>query len=286
MTPDEYCEQKTASAGSSFSYSFLFLDPDERRAMTILYAFCREVDDIVDECSEPSIARIKLGWWRDEVACVYAGQARHPVGKALQWAVAKYALPREHFIEIIAGMEMDLDCNAYRTFQELSLYCYRAASAVGLLAAEIFGYEDRATLKYAHDLGMAFQLTNIVRDVGEDARRGRVYIPEEDMIRFGVTREDILDRRDSEGLRKLMRHQAERARQFYTQAFAHLPEVDRYRQRSGIIMAAVYQALLDTIDAGGFDVFGPRVRLSPTRKVWIAWQTARREKRRHLDRPR
>lgn len=286
MTPDEYCEQKTASAGSSFSYSFLFLDPDERRAMTILYAFCREVDDVVDECSEPSIARIKLAWWRDEVGCVYAGQARHPVGKALQWAVGKYTLPREHFIEIIAGMEMDLDCNAYRTFQELSLYCYRAASAVGLLAAEIFGYEDRATLKYAQDLGMAFQLTNIVRDVDEDARRGRVYIPEEDMTRFSVSREDILDRRDSEALRKLMRHQADRARQFYTQAFAHLPEVDRYRQRSGIIMAAVYQALLDAIDAGGFDVFGPRVRLSPTRKVWIAWQSARREKRRHLDRSR
>lgn len=284
MTPDEYCEQKTAGAGSSFSYSFLFLDPDERRAMTILYAFCREVDDVVDECSEPSIARIKLAWWRDEVARSYAGEAQHPVGKALHWAIEKYKLPREHFLEIIAGMEMDLDCNAYRSFQELSLYCYRAAAAVGLLAAEIFGYEDRATLKYAHDLGMAFQLTNILRDVGEDAQRGRIYIPEEDMARHGVTREDILDRRDSEALRKLMRHQAERARAFYTQAFAHLPDADRYRQRSGIIMAAVYQALLQAIEDGGFDVFGPRVRLSPPRKVWIAWQTARREKRRHLGR--
>src|SRR3569832_128811 len=238
MTPDEYCEQKTAGAGSSFSYSFLFLDPDERRAMTVLYAFCREVDDVVDECSAPSIA----------------------------------------------GMHLDLDCIAYRSFEELSLYCYRAAAAVGLRAAEIFGYEDRATLKYANDLGMAFQLTNILRDVGEDARRGRVYIPEEDMARYGVTREDILDRRDSEALRKLMRQQAERARAFYTQAFAHLPDADRYRQRSGIIMAAVYQALLQAIEDGGFDVFGPRVRLSPSRKVWIAWQTARREKRQHLGR--
>src|SRR3569833_455267 len=254
MTPDEYCEQKTAGAGSSFSYSFLFLDPDERRAMTVLYAFCREVDDVVDECSEPSIARIKLAWWRDEVARSYAGEAQHPVGKALHWAIEKYKLPREHFLEIIAGMEMDLDCNAYRSFEELSLYCYRAAAAVGLLAAEIFGYEDRATLKYANDLGMAFQLTNILRDVGEDARR------------------------------ELMRQQAERARAFYTQAFAHLPDADRYRQRSGIIMAAVYQALLQAIEDGGFDVFGPRVRLSPSRKVWIAWQTARREKRQHLGR--
>lgn len=284
MTPDEYCEQKTAGAGSSFSYSFLFLDPHERRAMTILYAFCREVDDVVDECSEPSIARIKLAWWRDEVVRTYAGEAQHPVGRALEQTIETYSLPREHFLEIIAGMEMDLDYNAYRNFQELSLYCYRAAAAVGLLAAEIFGYEDRATLKYAHDLGMAFQLTNILRDVGEDARRGRVYIPEEDMAAHGVTREDIFNRRDSEGLRNLMRHQAERARQFYTQAFAYLPEVDRYRQRSGIIMAAVYQALLQAIEDGGFDVFGPRVRLSPSRKVWIAWQTARREKRQYLDR--
>lgn len=284
MTPEQYCEQKTADAGSSFSYSFLFLEPDARRAMTILYAFCREVDDVVDECSDAGIARTKLAWWRDEVARSYGGEAQHPVGRALQWAITQYRLPQQHFTDIIAGMEMDLDVNAYRSFDELSLYCYRVASAVGLLAAEIFGYEDRRTLKYAQDLGMAFQLTNIVRDVAEDSRRGRVYLPEEDMARFGVTREDILEQRDGEAVRALVRHQAERAREFYRQAFAQLPDVDRYRQRSGIIMAAVYQALLGAVEDSGYRVFGPRISLSPTRKVWIAWQTARREKRQHLAR--
>lgn len=284
MTPDQYCEQKTTGSGSSFSYSFSFLKPDERRAMTVLYAFCREVDDVVDECTEPSVARIKLAWWREEVTRVYAGDAQHPVGKALQWAIEKYKLQRELFLEIISGMEMDLDYNAYRTFSELSLYCYRAAAAVGLLAAEIFGYEDRATLKYAHDLGMAFQLTNILRDVGEDARRGRVYLPEEDMERFGVARDDILHERNSGAMQNLIKFEAARAHGFYTQAFEHLPETDRYRQRSGIIMAAVYRALLSEIEQSGFQVFGPRVRLSPARKVWIAWQTARREKRQYLAR--
>lgn len=284
MTPDQYCEQKTADAGSSFSYSFLFLEPDERRAMTILYAFCREVDDVVDECTESSVARVKLGWWRDEIARAYADEAQHPVSKALRWAIEKYKLPQELFIEIIAGMEMDLDYNAYRTFNELALYCYRAAAAVGLLAAEIFGYEDRTTLKYAHDLGMAFQLTNILRDVGEDARRGRVYIPEEDMARFGVTRDDILHERDGEAMRNLLKFESSRAHDFYARAFSQLPEIDRYRQRSGIIMAAVYEALLKAVEESGFQVFGPRIRLSPARKVWIAWQTARREKRKHLAR--
>ncbi len=284
MTPDQYCEQKTAGSGSSFYYSFLFLDADARRAMTILYAFCREVDDVVDECSDPGVARVKLAWWRDEIARSFAGAPQHPVGKALQWATGRYNLPQEHFLEIIDGMEMDLDCNAYRSFKELSLYCYRVASVVGLMAAEIFGYEDRRTLKYAHDLGMAFQLTNILRDVGEDAARGRVYIPEDEMERFGVTRDDILHHTMNDAMRALLQHQAERARQYYAQAFSHLPESDRYSQRSGIIMAEVYQALLQSIEDSGFDVFAQRARLSPARKMWIAWQTARREKRHHLAR--
>ena len=155
MTPEQYCEQKAASSGSSFYFSFLFLDPEARQAMTILYAFCREVDDVVDECHDLGVARTKLAWWRDEIARTFAASPQHPVGKALQTIIARYNLPQEHFLEIIDGMEMDLDFNAYRTFKELSLYCYRAASVVGLMTAEIFGYDDRRTLKYAHDLGMA-----------------------------------------------------------------------------------------------------------------------------------
>lgn len=283
MTPEQYCEQKTTSSSSSFYYSFMFLEPEARQAMTILYAFCREVDDIVDECHDPGVARTKLAWWREEIPRTFAGNPQHPVGKALQPVIARYNLPQEYFLEIIDGMEMDLDYNAYRTFKELSLYCYRAASVVGLMAAEIFGYEDRHTLKYAHDLGMAFQLTNILRDVGEDAQRGRVYLPEEDMQRFGVTREDILHGNLNDDMRALLAFETERAQQFYKQAYSHLPDQDRYSQRSGLIMAAVYEAVLEAIINSGYRVFEQRTSLSPTRKIWIAWQTARREKRRHLE---
>jgi len=284
MTPEQYCEQKASSSGSSFYFSFLFLEAEEKQAMTALYAFCREIDDVVDECSDPGIARTKLAWWRDEIARTFAGSPQHPVGKALLSSIARYNLPQEHFLEIIDGMEMDLDYNAYRTFKELSLYCYRAASVVGLMAVEIFGYEDRRTLKYAHDLGMAFQLTNIIRDVAEDAGIGRVYIPEEDMERFKVSRDDIMHGRFNDNMRELLKFECERAQQYYRQAFDHLPESDRYRQRSGLIMAAVYQALLTAIEDRGYQVFEQRINLSPPRKMYIAWQTARREKRRHLER--
>jgi len=227
MTPEQYCEQKAASSGSSFYFSFLFLEAEEKQAMTVLYAFCREIDDVVDECSDPGIARTKLAWWRDEIARTFAGIPQHPVGKALQSSIARYDLPQEHFLEIIDGMEMDLDYNAYRTFKELSLYCYRAASVVGLMAVEIFGYEDRRTLKYAHDLGMAFQLTNILRDVAEDAGIGRVYIPEEDMERFKVSRDDIMHSRFNDNMRELLKFESERAKQYYQQAFEYLPDMDR-----------------------------------------------------------
>ena len=172
MTPDEYCQQKTARSGSSFYYSFLFLPQPQRRAITALYAFCREVDDVVDECQDLQVAASKLAWWRQELAGLDAGQAQHPVTQALQSASAEFSLPGEQLQEIIDGMEMDLQQSRYLDFKALSLYCYRVAGVVGLLAARIFGYQDRKTQKYAHDLGFAFQLTNIIRDVGEDARMG------------------------------------------------------------------------------------------------------------------
>lgn len=285
MTPEQYCEKKTARSGSSFYYSFLFLPPEQRRAIMALYAFCREVDDVVDECSDPALAQTTLQWWREEIARLYAGTPQHPVTQALQTAIARYNLPQEHFQEIIDGMAMDLTQTRYATFKELSLYCYRVASVVGLMAATIFGYEDRHTLKYAHDLGMAFQLTNILRDVGEDAARGRIYIPADELARFGVSAEDIRAQRMSGGMQELLRFQAERARNYYDKAFAHLPTADRYRQRSGLIMAAIYLSTLDAIEQQGFPVLARRVRLSPWRKLWIAWRTARGEARRQRDRP-
>ncbi|MBN9424051.1 MAG: squalene synthase HpnD [Candidatus Accumulibacter sp. 66-26] len=273
MSPEEYCQQKAAQSGSSFYYSFLFLPPNRRRAITALYAFCREVDDVVDECHDPQIATTKLVWWRQEVARLYAGTPEHPVTRALLLTLAEFNLPQEQLLEIIDGMEMDLRQSRYLDFKALSLYCYRVASIVGLLAAEIFGYEDRRTQKYAHDLGMAFQLTNIIRDVGEDARMGRIYLPIDELQRFGVPAADILNARYSDNFRQLMEFQIERAEQYYRQAMDELPPADRKAQRPGLVMAAIYRTLLDEIKRDGCQVLTQRTSLTPLRKLWIAWRT-------------
>lgn len=274
MTPQAYCQQKAAASGSSFYYSFLFLPRPKRDAITALYAFCREVDDVVDECSDPNLARTTLAWWRSEVANLFAGTPQHPVTQALKEAIHTYGMAEEHFLEIIDGMEMDLDQNRYRDFKELQLYCYRVASVVGLLSASIFGYSDRKTLKYAHDLGMAFQLTNIIRDVGEDARRGRIYLPADEMAQFGVTEADILQGKESDTVRRLLEFQIERAQEYYDRALAALPAVDRRDQRTGLIMAAIYRTVLDEIQRGGCEkVLNQRISLTPLRKLWLAWKT-------------
>ena len=273
MTPDQYCQEKTASSGSSFYYSFLFLPKAKRRAITALYAFCREVDDVVDECSDADVARTTLNWWRSEVVAIYGGKPQHPVAKALVPVVQQYNLSQEHLLEIIDGMEMDLDLARYTDFKSLQLYCYRVASVVGLLTVEIFGYSDRQTLKYAHDLGIAFQLTNIIRDVGEDARRNRIYLPMEELQQFNVTAADILHGRESENFQKLMAFQIERAQRFYQQALTHLPVADRKAQLTGLIMAAIYRATLNEVVASGCHVLRERVSLTPQWKLWLALKT-------------
>jgi len=273
MTPDEYCQKKAADSGSSFYYSFMFLPANRRRAITALYAFCREVDDVVDECQDPQLAATKLAWWRQAVAKLYAGTPDHPVMQALLPVLGEFNLPQEQLLEIIDGMEMDLQQTRYLDFKALSLYCYRVASVVGLLAAEIFGSQDRKTQKYAHDLGMAFQLTNIIRDVGEDARRGRVYLPIDELQRFDVPVADILNARQSDNFRRLMEFQIERAEQYYAQAMAALPEIDRKAQRPGLVMAAIYRTLLTEIKRDGCLVLTQRTSLTPLRKLWIAWRT-------------
>lgn len=284
MTPDQYCQEKTAASGSSFSSSFRFLPELNRRAITALYAFCREVDDVVDECKDENLARQTLNWWRVEVSCLYKNKATHPVTLALQALLNDFNLAEEYLMEIIDGMEMDLDNHQYATFKELSLYCYRAASVVGLLSAEIFGYKNRQTLKYAHDLGMAFQLTNILRDVREDAERGRVYIPQDELQQFSVSPQDFLQPVTSDAVQALFKYQAQRAREFYIKAFNGLPEEDRYPQRIGLIMAEIYQSLLDEIEDDGFRVLEHRIKLTPIRKLWLAWKTSRREKKRYQKR--
>jgi phytoene synthase len=274
MTPDEYCAEKAAQSGSSFYYSFRLLAPDRRRAITALYAYCREVDDVVDEVSDPNVARTKLAWWRTEVERIYDATPQHPVALALADAVRRYRLPKEHLLRVIDGMQMDLERTRYATFAELEDYCDHVAGVVGLLSAEIFGYEDARTRDYARSLGIAFQLTNIIRDVGEDARRGRIYLPEEDLDRFGVAALDVLHARTSPAFVELMRFEVERARGWYDDAIAALPARDRRAQRPGLAMAAIYRTLLDEIARDGYEVLDRRIALTPLRKLWIATRAA------------
>ena len=273
MSPDEYCQQKAAQSGSSFYYSFLFLPPERRRAITALYAFCREVDDTVDECTDAQVARTKLVWWRKEIHAMQAGDPTHPVTKALQPHLVPYSIDIKHLLAIVDGMEMDLDQTRYLDYPGLQRYCWHVASVVGILSASIFGSTQPETLQYAEKLGLAFQLTNIIRDVGEDARKGRIYLPVNELQQFKVTAADILNARHSENFEKLMKFQADRAQAAYDEAFALLPRADRRAQRPGLIMAAIYRALLDEIEHDGFHVLNQRISLTPIRKLWLAWKT-------------
>ncbi len=277
MDTDKYCQEKTAASGSSFSYSFLFLDPRQKQAMIALYAFCREVDDIVDECTEESIARTKLQWWREEISRLFNQEPRHPISKALLGSLQHFDLAEEYFQEIIDGMAMDLDYDAYPSFKELGLYCHRVAGVVGLLSAEIFGYQNHKTLDYARDLGFAFQLTNILRDVREDADRGRLYIPLDEIEQHGVLAKDILAHNYTDNMRALFAAQAKRAADYYAKAHNALPDEDRYTQRCGLIMSAIYETTLGEVKNDGFRVLSHRTSLTPPRKLWIAWKTARKE---------
>jgi len=273
MSPDEYCQQKAAQSGSSFYYSFLFLPPERRRAITALYAFCREVDDTVDECSDESLARIKLAWWRTEIAAMYGGNPTHPVTKAMQPHLAVYDLQQEHMQAIIDGMEMDLNQTRYLDYAGLSKYCWHVASVVGILSASIFGVTRPETLAYAEKLGLAFQLTNIIRDVGEDARKGRIYLPVNELQQFNVTAADLLNARHTENFEKLMAFQAERAQRTYDEALALLPKEDRRAQRPGLIMSAIYRTVLEEVQRDGYHVLTQRISLTPIRKLWLAWKT-------------
>ena len=273
MTPDEYCQQKAAASGSSFYYAFLFLPAERRRAITALYAFCREVDDAVDDAAEMQVAAAKLAWWRSELAGLYAGNPQHPVTRALAPFKEKFSITAERLNEIIDGMEMDLTQTRYLDWAGLERYCYLVAGVVGVLAAGIFGYRNPRTLDYARELGIAFQLTNVIRDVGEDARKNRIYLPMEDLKRFNVPASDILQSRESEGFKALMAFQAERARSRYDKAMQALPPEDRRAQRSGLIMAAIYRALLEEIEDDGFRVLVQKTSLTPLRKFYIAWKT-------------
>jgi 15-cis-phytoene synthase len=273
MTPDEYCQQKAAASGSSFYYSFLFLPAERRRAITALYAYCREVDDVVDEVSDPAVAQAKLAWWEIEVERLFAGSPTHPVTRALQPHLEPFAITRERLLQILEGMRMDLQQTRYLDYAALARYCHLVAGVVGELASGIFGAGHEATLHYARQLGLGLQLINVLRDVGEDARRGRIYLPIEDLQRFDVKAADLLNTRYVPGFEPLMRFEAQRARAAISAALAVLPQDQRRPQRPGLIMAAIYAALLDEIEREGFRVLHQRVALTPLRKLAIAWRT-------------
>ena len=247
MTPQEYCKQKTKESHSSFLTAFIFLSKEKREALTALYAFCREVDDIADECLDHEIASSKLNWWRDEIDRLFKDDPQHPVSKALHPFIERFNLSKNYFIEIIDGMEMDVKFNRYESFEQLQLYCYRVASCVGILSAHIFGYKNKNTLTFAKNLGIALQLTNIIRDLGEDARRGRIYIPLDELKKLGVSEEEIISLKNSDKIKKLVQNQVDRAIKFYSLAIKTLPAEDKKSQKIGLIMGNIYYVLLNEI---------------------------------------
>lgn len=273
MDPHQYCQTLVANSGSSFYYSFLLLPRETRRAITAFYALCRELDDVVDECREAHVAAVKLVWWRSELARMGEGSPQHPVTRALYDTHQGRALPQALLQEIVDGMAMDLTTSRYADFATLQLYCHRVAGVVGELAAFIFGYRNPATRDYANDLGLAFQLTNIIRDVGEDARRGRIYLPQDELQQFGVTDSDILHAHASPAFYKLMEFQYQRADNLYAKALGELPREDRKSQRPGLVMAAIYRTLLQEVRLAEFPVLQARVSLTPIRKIWLAGKT-------------
>ncbi|MES2634982.1 MAG: presqualene diphosphate synthase HpnD [Pseudomonadota bacterium] len=272
MTPQEYVQQKAAASGSSFYYAFLFLPAPRRAAITAFYAFCREVDDVVDEVTDPGVAQTKLAWWRSEVAKSFDGAPSHPVMKALMPSTGTFNIRQEQLQAVIEGCQMDLEQTRYLDFIALERYCHLVAGVVGEVAAGIFGQSDTRTTEYAHRLGLAFQLTNIIRDVGEDAMRGRIYLPVNELQQFDVKAHEILNRVYSDRFVALMRFQAARAHRLYDEALAMLPEADRRAQKPGLMMASIYRTLLREIESDGFQVLNQRVSLTPLRKLWLAWK--------------
>ncbi len=276
MTPQEYVQNKAAASGSSFYYAFLFLPKERRAAITAFYAFCREVDDVVDETSDASVAATKLAWWAKEVAQAFAvpyvEHNRHPVMKALIPLAATYQIEERHLQAVIEGCRMDLEQTRYLDYPNLQRYCHLVAGVVGEVAAHIFGQTDAQTTQYAHKLGQAFQLTNIIRDVGEDAQRGRIYLPVNELQQFDVKAHELGKKAYSDRFTALMKFQAQRAHTLYDEAFELLPAADRRAQKPGLMMASIYRTLLREIEADGFQVLHQRTSLTPLRKLWLAWK--------------
>ena len=273
----ERCAEITRRSSSNFYYAFMLLPVERRRALHAVYAFCRFVDDIADDESirEPAML---LQRWRDELDRVYAGTPTRAISRALADAIARFSIPRAYFDDVIYGVEMDLSRKRYATFEELRLYCYRVASVVGLMCIEVFGYSNPAAKVYAENLGIAFQLTNILRDVKEDAGRGRIYLPLEDLERFGVTEDEILRGVYNDAFVRLMEFEAIRAREYYEAAERALPDEDRSTLLTAEAMRLIYGSLLRLIVSSNYRVLDRRLSLSAPRKLYLvgrAWASSR-----------
>ena len=272
MTPQEYVQQKTATSGSSFYYAFLFLPAPRRAAITAFYAFCREIDDVVDDAVDPGVAATKLAWWQAEVSQAFAGKPSHPVMQALLPLSSEFRIEAAQLQAVIEGCQMDLNQTRYLDYPGLQRYCHLVAGVVGEVAANVFGQTQPATTLYAHKLGLALQLTNIIRDVGEDARRGRIYLPMSEMQLFEVKAHEVLKGVYSDRFTALMQFQARRAQALYDEALALLPAADRRNQKPGLMMARIYRTLLTEIEHEKFQVLHQRISLTPLRKLWLAWK--------------
>ncbi len=267
------------SRDTSFYYSFLVLPPRKRRAIVAVWDFCRAVDDAVDEVAPARAGRVPdsgpagdpLAMWRAELDACYSGRSPCTTqGKALQPHIREFNLPRAPFEDLIDGVAMDLAHDRYPTFEALAEYCRRVASTVGLICIEIFGYRDPATRAYAVNLGMALQLTNIIRDVAADLRQGRLYLPVEDLVRFGVTEEALRAGHVTPAVRELLRFECARARDYYRRAAAGLPAADAGSLMAAEIMGGIYFAILQRIERAGYDVFSRRIRVPRPYRALIA----------------
>jgi phytoene synthase len=277
MNPDPYCTDKTGGRGSDLYFSCLFLPPPKRAALTALHAFQQEVQDVGRECHDRGVAQVKLHWWREEIARAYRGQARHPVTRALTPGVESHGHAQDNFLAIIDVMETTLARVRYHRFEEVLEFCAGVASRRELLAADVLGGHDPATRRFAHALGLAFQLTDIIRSLGEDIRRDHLYLPQEDLDRFGVRIEELRQGHSSENFYALMAFETERAHAYFAQARAQLPDSDRPNLAPRLILAELQIAALAEIRADGFQVLRHRLRLTPRRKLWISLKTRFRE---------
>jgi phytoene synthase len=267
----DHCEALTRRASSNFYWGFRLLPHERRRALCAVYAFCRAADDIADEPGAVSDPARLLARWRAELAGAYAGRPRHPIGVALADAAERFTIPQEHFEEVISGVEMDLSRRRYETWEgDLEHYCYHVAGAVGLICIRVFGHRDPSAREYAVNLGLALQLTNILRDVGEDAQRGRIYLPRADLRRFGCREEDVLAGHCTEPFRAVMAFECARAGEYFGRARFLLAEEDRQALAPAEAMRLIYEQLLRRIMFRRYDVFGPSVRLTRPEKAGLA----------------